>query len=101
MKYLKTFESYDSETISHNPIIRHIAGQGIDNLQQTDRLDTSKSCQHCPKYISKRSGYCGMCGSCLLSREETLAKMTLVRDDKKELKKLSRCIKKHRLENPE
>ena len=94
MKHLKKFESFDSPLTTYKPIVRHIAGQAIDRLEQTDRLDNTDTCRDCHKYVAQRKSYCSKCGRCLLTREETLAKMTLAKD-KKELDKLSNCLKKH------
>ena len=105
MKHLKTFESWISNKISQgletqadtysNPITRPIAGQGIDYLSQTDRLPND-SCDKCEYYKSKRKNYCGKCSNCLLSEEETKAKMTLAKSDRDKFQ-ISGCMKKHGL----
>jgi hypothetical protein len=95
MKHLRTFENFD--TLTANPVIRHLVDQSVDYSNMTDRLDRQSDCKECPKYISMKKTYCGKCGNCVLNRDEVLKKVELVKNDKDALFRLKKCIDKYKI----
>ena len=95
MKHLKTFESLEINPINYsNPITRHIAGRSTDD--EPEQVLSNDGCNKCEYYKAKNSSYCGKCSNCLLSKEETKAKMVLAKSDKDKFL-LSGCMSKHGL----
>lgn len=89
----------DTETVEspYKPMIRHLAGQGLQYSQQSDKMEVG-DCDKCGYYLSKRHNHCGKCGKCLLSKKETEAKLLLARGNQEEIFKLKNCLKKHNIE---
>ena len=98
MIHLKKFNDFINESTltSFSPMTRHIASQGISAIEQTDRLPKESECDECDHYRRKGHNYCSKCSKCLLSRDETKAKMVLAKSDRDKYR-LQKCMKKHGL----
>lgn len=99
--YLKNKGLIKEETTTNNQVvkydtIRHIANQGIDALNQTDRLQTGQECPKCEINRSEGHSYCIECSKCLLSKRQTLTKMSIAKNDRDRFK-LKKCMEKHGL----
>ena len=95
MKYIKEFESFETET-SFSPMTRRLAGEGIDAVEQTDRLDTDHGCDRCADGKRKKQSYCTKCSKCLLDKEQTQARMASAASDRDRFR-LKKCMDKHGL----